>query len=167
MKFVLAAARILRLYAIALWVGGLVFFIVVAGVSFSSLPSTHEAGIVVRGSLLALHTLGTYAGFLYLLLTIALLALGARHWHHGAEIALIVLMLALTGYSQLSIIPRMERDRTSLQQQFNTEVDQTPKDAPAHADFDSLHSQSTHVEGSVLLAGLIVLAIAAVSNKKD
>jgi hypothetical protein len=161
MKILLAAARILRLYAIALWVGGLVFFIVVAAVAFGNLPSTHEAGIVVRGSLLALHTLGTYAGFVYLLLTIALLALGDRHWLRGAEIALIVLMLALTGYSQLSIIPRMERDRASLQQQFNAEVDLTPKNAPAHADFDSLHQQSTHVETGVLLAGLIVLALAA------
>jgi hypothetical protein len=165
MKILLATARILRLYAIALWVGGLVFFVVVAAVAFGNLPSTHEAGIVVRGCLMALHTLGTYAGFLYLLLTLALLALGDRHWRHGAEIALIVLMLALTGYSQLSIIPRMERDRTSLQQQYSAEVDQTPKDAPAHAEFDRLHNQSTQVEGGVLLAGLIVLAMAALKDR--
>jgi hypothetical protein len=117
--------------------------------------------------LLALHTLGTYAGFLYLLLTIALLALGDRHWLRGVEIALIAAMLALTGYSQLSIIPHMERDRTSLQQEFNTEVDLTPKDAPAHADFDRLHQQSTHVEGAVLLAGLVGLALAAFAPRRE
>ena len=169
MKTLATIARILRIYAMALWVGGLVFFVVVAAVSFGSLPSTHEAGLVVRGSLLALHTLGTYAGFIYLLLTIVMMAVGDRAKVRAVELILVVLMLGLTAYSQIDVIPTMERDRQQLASQFNgVEVDATPKDAPAHADFDHLHNVSTKVEGTVLLFGLIVLALAALpGNTKE
>ena len=48
--------RALRLFAMVAWVGGLIFFaFVVAPVAFHSLPSTHEAGIVVGGTLRVLH----------------------------------------------------------------------------------------------------------------
>ena len=61
--------RIVRLIALAIWVGGLVFFGFVAAVAFSTLPDTHSAGLVVRGSLIALHHIGLVAGIAYLLLT--------------------------------------------------------------------------------------------------
>ena len=51
--------RALRLYAMVAWVGGLGFFaFVVAPVAFGSLPSAHEAGIVVGGTLRVLHWIG-------------------------------------------------------------------------------------------------------------
>ena len=156
-----ATARIIRLYAIALWVGGLVFFVVVAQVAFSTLPSTHEAGMVVRGSLLMLHNIGTIAGFVYLILTLLLLGLGDRRTARFAEFALAAAMIGLTSYSQFSIIPRMEQDRASL----GGEVDTSPADAPAHLDFNRLHRLSTNVEGGVLLCGLVVLALAALRVK--
>ena len=156
-----ATARIIRLYAIALWVGGLVFFVVVAQVAFSTLPSTHEAGMVVRGSLLMLHNIGTIAGFVYLILTLLLLGLGDRRTARFAEFALAAAMIGLTSYSQFSIIPRMEQDRASL----GGEVDTSPADAPAHLDFNRLHRLSTNVEGGVLLCGLVVLALVALRVK--
>ena len=158
-----ATARIIRLYAIALWVGGLVFFVVVAQVAFSTLPSTHEAGMVVRGSLLMLHNIGTIAGFVYLILTLLLLGLGDRRTARFAEFALAAAMIGLTSYSQFSIIPRMEQDRLTL----GGEVDPSTKEAPAHIDFDRLHNLSTNVEGVVLLCGLIVLALAAVPRRPN
>jgi len=156
-----ATARIIRLYAIALWVGGLVFFVVVAQVAFSTLPSTHEAGMVVRGSLLMLHNIGTIAGFVYLILTLLLLGLGDRRTARFAEFALAAAMIGLTSYSQFSIIPRMEQDRASL----GGEVDTSPAGAAAHLDFNRLHRLSTNVEGGVLLCGLVVLALAALPVK--
>jgi hypothetical protein len=158
-------ARITRTYALAIWVGGLIFFVVVAAVAFGNLPSTHEAGLVVRGSLIAVHNIGFVSGLLYLVATILLLALGHREKVRVVELALVALMLAGTWYSQYSIIPTMERDRVSLQQQYGTEVDNTPKDAPAHADFDRLHNVSTKVEGTILLLGLITLALGAVHTR--
>jgi hypothetical protein len=154
-------ARITRTFALAIWVGGLIFFVVVAAVAFGNLPSTHEAGIVVRGCLLAVHNIGFVSGLLYLVATILLIALGHRGRLRVVELALVAIMLAGTWYSQFSIIPTMESDRVSLQQQFGTEVDATPKSAPAHAEFDRLHNVSTKVEGTVLLLGLITLALGA------
>jgi hypothetical protein len=158
-------ARITRTFALAIWVGGLIFFVVVAAVAFGNLPSTHEAGIVVRSCLLAVHNIGFVSGLLYLLATLLFIALGHRRKVRAVELALVALMLAGTWYSQDSIIPTMENDRTSLFQQYGTEVDATPRDAPAHAEFDRLHNLSTKVEGTVLLLGLITLALGAIQPK--
>ncbi len=158
-------ARITRTYALAIWVGGLMFFVVVAAVAFGNLPSTHEAGIVVRGCLIAVHNIGFVSGLLYLVATILLIALGHRGRLRIVELALVAIMLAGTWCSQYCIIPTMERDRVSLQQQYGTEVDNTPKDAPAHAEFDRLHNVSTKVEGTVLLLGLIALALGAIQPR--
>ena len=77
--------RILRLYSLALWAGGEVFFVLVAGIAFSVLPDAHSAGMVVRGSLMALHRIGIAAGVVYLLATLALLAM--RRDTHRARAA--------------------------------------------------------------------------------
>jgi hypothetical protein len=170
MKNTLATlVRIVRLYAIALWVGGLIFFIVVAGVAFGSLPSTHEAGAVVRGSLIALHDIGLGSGIAYLLATLALR--GAEPWSYLrrvriAEVALVSAMLLLTAYSAASIIPRMERDRHTLEREYNGDMNTSPKTLPEHVEFDQLHGLSTKVESGVLLAGLVVLALAAVQKSE-
>ena len=59
--------RALRFFAMVAWVGGLIFFaFVVAPVAFHSLPSTHEAGIVVGGALRVLHWIGLIGGALFL-----------------------------------------------------------------------------------------------------
>jgi putative copper export protein len=154
--------RILRLYAIALWVGGLIFFVVVAQVAFTNLPTTHEAGMVVRGSLLAIHHIGIVAGFVYLLATTALRLLNRNaQGLFIAESLLVIAMLLLTYYSKDSIIPRMEQDRLAL----GGEVTDATKPMPEHLEFDRLHNLSTKVEGGVLLCGLIVLALAAFPAK--
>ena len=55
--------RALRLFAMVAWVGGLGFFaFVVAPVAFHSLPSAHEAGMVVGGTLRVLHWIGLVGG---------------------------------------------------------------------------------------------------------
>jgi hypothetical protein len=165
MNLILAnIARITRTYAMAIWVGGLIFFVVVAAVAFGNLPSTHDAGLVVRGSLIAIHKIGLVSLVFYLAATLLLIALGDRSRLIAIGIGLTVFMMLLTVYSQNSIIPTMERDRTALFQQYGTEVDATPKSAPAHAEFDRLHNLSTKTEGTVLLLGLIVLALGAVQT---
>jgi len=168
MNLILAnIARITRIYAMAIWVGGLIFFVVVAAVAFGNLPSTHEAGIVVRGSLIAVHNIGFVSGLIYMIATLLLTVFAGRGRLLFAGFTLVALMLGLTAYSQFSIIPTMERDRTALFLQYNTEVDATPKSAPAHAEFDRLHNQSTKVEGTVLLLGLIVLALGCIKTKQE
>ncbi len=59
--------RALRLFAMVVWVGGLCFFaFVVAPVAFGSLPSAHDAGLVVGGTLRVLHWIGLVGGMRFL-----------------------------------------------------------------------------------------------------
>lgn len=155
-----AIFRIVRLYALAIWVGGLVFFGFVAAVAFGTLADTHQAGLVVRGSLTSLHHIGMGAGLVYLLLTLALLAVQhGRYPIRAAELVLVLAMLALTIYSQYSIIPRMDTDLNAV----GGEITKAPANAPARMDFNRLHKDSVNVEGVVLIEGLVLLGIAAVS----
>ena len=156
--------RIVRLIALAIWVGGLVFFGFVAAVAFSTLPDAHSAGAVVRGSVIALHHIGLMAGIVYLLLTLALLATQRdSHPVRGAELVLVIAMLVLTSYSQFSVIRRMEKDRNSL----GGDVTKAPADAPALVNFNHLHKVSERVEGTVLILGLILLGLAPVHGRDD
>lgn len=150
--------RALRLISLALWVGGLVFFLAVANVAFKTMPDAHYAGIIVRGSLLALHRIGLFAGVVYLFFTLALLATHDSHPARAVEIALIVSMMALTLYLQQSVIPHMETDRLTL----GGDVQSAPPDNPARRHFDRLHTLSTRLEGVVLLEGLALLCLAPI-----
>ena len=155
--------RILRLYPLALWVGGEVFFVLVAGIAFSVLPDAHSGGMIVRNALIALHRIGIGAGVVYLLATLALLATRRdTHPARAVEVALIGVMLALTLYSQMSVIPRMESDRLSL----GGDVAMAPKDNPARLDFDRLHQWSVNLEGAVLVGGLVLIALAPMHDRR-
>jgi D-alanyl-lipoteichoic acid acyltransferase DltB (MBOAT superfamily) len=156
--------RIVRLYALAIWVGGLVFFGFVAAMAFKTLPDAHEAGLVVRGALIALHHIGLVAGLVYLLCTLALLATQRdTHPIRAAELVLVLVMLVLTGYSEFSVLPRMETDRITL----GGDVTKAPEDAPSKQHFDRLHTLSVRLEGVLLVEGLMLLAMAGVHGRDD
>lgn len=156
--------RVLRLYALTAWVGGLIFFIVVAGIAFKVLFDPHTAGLVVRSSLIAIHRIGNYAAIVYILTTLALIATQRdSHPARAIELALAIAMLSLTVYSQLSILPRMETDRLTL----GGDVDKAPPNDPARKHFERLHSVSVKLETAVLIEGLILLALAPIYGQDD
>lgn len=158
------ALRILRLLALTAWVGGLFFFAFVAYIAFQNLPDTHQAGLIVRGSLLMIHRIGFIAGGLYLAATLVML--GAQRDSHpvrAIEMALVIAMLALTAYSQFSILPHMENDRIAL----GGNVDQAPADAPARVDFNRLHQLSVRIESVILIEGILLLALAPIHGHDD
>ena len=106
--------RALRLFAMVAWVGGLGFFaFVVAPVAFHSLPSTHEAGIVVGGTLRVLHWIGLVGGTIFYVATGVLWLRAGVTARLGFAIEMILtgLMMATTFYSQFKILPAMEVDR--------------------------------------------------------
>ncbi len=150
--------RTLLLLAFIVWLGAEIFFPVVAGVTFSQISDTHAAGQVIGGLLRILHGMGLVCGVVLL----ALLAL-APAWGVFksrsvlAPMVFIILMLALTSYSQFVVIPAMERDRIAA----GGAIDAVPADNPYRADFNRLHGRSTTVEGGVLLFGLITVALIA------
>jgi Domain of unknown function (DUF4149) len=151
--------RYLMLLSLIVWLGGLIFFPVVAQTAFSTLPSRHLAGTVVGRSLGILHWMGIVSGLVFL----ASSMLYSRLTKGTAQVfaarnVLIGLMLALTLISQFSIIPRMDSLRASI-----GEIDSVPPDNPARMQFDGLHVWSTRVETGVILLGLVVVYLTAVS----
>jgi len=145
------------LLALIVWVGGLVFFPVVAGTAFSVLPSTHLAGLVVRRSLIILHWMGIVSGFVFL----ASSMIYSRVAHGTAQVfsarhLLVFLMLVLTCFSQFGIVARMDKLRETL-----GDVASAALDNPVRMQFDALHVWSTRIEGSVLLIGLLVTYLVA------
>jgi uncharacterized membrane protein len=152
--------RAIRLVTIVIWVGGLIFFaFVLAPVAFSVLASSHEAGLVVRGTLTALNTMGQICGLLFALSTLVLCSragTGGRKFLL-AQALVVFLMMAATAVVQLKIIPAMERDRIAA----GGEIDAAPSNNPNRADFDRLHTISEEVEGAVLLLGVATLVLMA------
>jgi uncharacterized membrane protein len=136
--------RAIRLLAMVIWVGGLIFFaFVVAPVAFNlaythALPSTHEAGLVVAGTLAVLHPMGEICGAVFLFATALFWLRSPGHRLLGTEVLLTVFMLVATLYVHLHILPAMERDRI---------------------DFERLHPISEKIEGAALFLGLGVVIL--------
>ena len=145
--------RFFMLLSLVVWLGGLIFFPVVAQTAFSILPTRHLAGSVVGRSLGILHWMGIISGVVFLVssLLYSRLSEGTAH-AFAARNVLICLMLALTLISQFGIIPRMDTLRASI-----GEIDSVSADNPARIQFDALHVWSTRVEAGVLLLGLVVV----------
>jgi uncharacterized membrane protein len=156
--------RALRMLAMVAWVGGIAFFaFVVAPVAFERLANAHEAGLVVGGTLRILHWIGLIGGGVFCLST-AILWLRAEvpaRAGFAVEMALTIMMLAITAYSQFSILPAMEVDRV----QAGGQIEVAAMTNPARQDFERLHSLSERLEGFVLLCGLgVVLFLARESQ---
>jgi len=150
--------RALRLYAMVAWVGGLGFFaFVVAPVAFHGLASAHEAGIVVGGTLRVLHWIGLIGGGIFCLATgwLWLWAEVPARVGFMRQLALTVVMLGVTTYSQFRILPAMEVDRALA----GGEVETAPIENVGRVDFERLHTLSERLEGFVLLCGLGVVFV--------
>jgi hypothetical protein len=158
--------RSLILLALVFWVGGLLFFgAVVAPVAFESLmpmfsdPAVglHVAGTMVRESLTHLHHIGLFCGAVLLLLYVVERITRATRRSIGPPILLTAVMMALTAYSQFSVIPRME----TLRLKAGAAMADPGSTNPARLDFNHLHSLSTSLEGIVLLCGIGLIILYA------
>ena len=145
--------RFVMLLCLTVWIGALGFFPVVAQTSFTVLPSTHLAGLVVRDTLIDLHWMGMFAGITFLICSLIdnRVTVGRPRALALSNI-LIAFMIALTAVSQFAIIPRMDVLRITA-----GEISMLPVSNPVRAEFDSLHAWSTRIEMAVLLLGLFVL----------
>ena len=141
------------LLCLTIWIGALIFFPVVAQTSFTVLPSTHLAGLVVRNALIELHWMGLAGGIIFLACSLIenRFTRGTPRVFAVSHI-LVAVMLALTAISQFWIIPRMDVLRITV-----GEISSLPASNPMRLEFDSLHAWSTRLEMIVLLVGLVVL----------
>jgi len=148
--------RAIILLLVVLWLGGVMFFPIVAASAFSSTDDTHLAGTIVRKCLLALHYEGLIAGALIVILLLAAQAFGAfRRVVAPAVVTLI--MLGLTAFSQFWIIPKMEGYRIAA----GGAIDIASRNDPNTAAFNKLHGLSEKVEQGVLLGGLVLVVTLA------
>ena len=137
--------RFFRLLSIVIWVGGIAFFaFVLAPVAFGSLGSAHEAGLVVRKSLIALDWVGITCGMVFLGATVFL---GRRR----VEIVLVAGMIVGTVALQFYVIPKMEVNRAG------GAIETMDIGDARRVDFERLHVLSERLEGAVLLLGLGVI----------
>jgi hypothetical protein len=149
--------RFLMLLSLIVWLGGVIFFPVVAQTAFSVLPTRQLAGSVVGRSLGILHWMGIISALVFLVSSMLLSRMSTGDAHVFAPRNLLICaMLLLTLVSQFGIIPRMDAIRTSI-----GEIDAAPVDSPGRLQFDALHHWSTRIEGGVLLLGLAVAYLTA------
>jgi uncharacterized protein DUF4149 len=151
--------RTLLSLSLIVWLGAEVFFPIVAIVTFGTLrPDAHTAGTIVGQLLRILHEMGLVSGMVALSVMALAPAWGIfKPRAMLAPMALIVVMIALTTYSQFGIIPAMERDRTVA----GGSIDATAPPDAAPTDFNKLHNRSVAVEEAILLMGLVTVALMA------
>ncbi len=151
--------RTLLSLSLIVWLGSEVFFPIVAAVTFNTLqPDTHAAGTIVGQLIRILHGMGLVSG----MVALAVMALAPAWGIYKSRavlvpMALVVLMMALTMYSQYGIIPAMERDRIAAGGSIDIA---TPADATT-AHFNKLHNRSEFIEEAILLMGLATVVLMA------
>ena len=151
--------RTLLYLALIVWLGAEIFFPIVAAITFTTLqPDTHGAGTVIGQLLRILHGMGLVSG----MVALALLALAPAWGIYKARnvlapMALLVLMIGCTIYSQFSVVPAMDRDRVAA----GGAIDTTDASNPVTIDFNKLHNRSEHVEMVILLFGLATVVFVA------
>ena len=158
--------RALRLLAIVVWVGGLIFFAFVeAPTAFHVMGTNQQFALLIGESLDTLNGFGITCGFAFLLSTIGL-------WYRTdpkgrrlllTEAVLIILMITATQIVQRNIVPAMERDRAAA----GGDINAVPTDNAARIDFDRLHHLSEKVEGAILLFGLCVVFVMAAEDQRS
>jgi uncharacterized membrane protein len=148
--------RLLQFLTMVVWVGGLCFFaFVLAPTAFETLPSVHEAGLIVGATLRVFDVVALDCGAIFLAAT-ALLFRGAKMRIRGRyemEFLLAAVMVLATAYIHWNILPAMDQDRA----QAGGDIATAEPTNPARIHFDKLHTRSERVEGAVLFIGLGVV----------
>jgi hypothetical protein len=150
--------RYLMLLTLVVWIGGIIFFTLVAPTAFHVIPTRLLAGTLVGNLLGKLHWIAIVCGVVFLISSMAFSQLA----QDSAQVfalrhILVCVMLVLTLISQFVIIPRM----TALRAQVSSFDTDATINEPARVQFDALHVWSTRVEGTVLLLGLVVIWLTA------
>jgi hypothetical protein len=151
--------RALLYLALSVWLGAEIFFPVAAAVAFRTLaPDTHAAGTIVRDLLGILHRMGLISG----IVALALLALAPSWGMYKpravlAPMALVVVMMGCTAFSEWGIVPAMERDRMAA----GGTIDAADVTNPFTQHFNTLHNRSENVELAILLLGLATVVFVA------
>jgi hypothetical protein len=140
----------LQVFSLGAWLGAIILLVVLAPAIFVALPSRDQAGVVIGLVIARLHLLGIILGVVYLIASVAF----ARSLFAVLKpaVVLVILMVALTFFSQNFVSRRMDQLRIQM-----GSVDATPLSNPLRMQFDRLHPISVGIEGAVLILGLVAL----------
>jgi putative copper export protein len=145
--------RTLRLLALAVWIGGIVFFgAVVAPTAARVFGTTERFADFIGYSILMLHAIGMWCG---IAMFASLRLVYDRAFKPMAQASLMLLMLVLTFASNKLIILPMEHDRALAGGNISVLL----TGSPIREDFDARHAWSTRVEGGVLFCGLALAVL--------
>lgn len=155
--------HLLRLLAMVVWVGGIVFFaFVLAPTVFSPALVERMHGVAVPGAIVGsalakLDWMGMGCGLVFGVATMLVFRGAARavRGRYEIEMLLCAVMLAATAYLQWNVIPAMENDRVSV----GGDIAAAPAESPARQHFERLHVRSVRVESLVMLCGLAVVVL--------
>ena len=128
----LGVLRFLQLLAMVVWVGGLCFFaFVLAPAAFATLPSVHDAGLIVGATLKIFDVAAIGCGAVFLAATALLFRSSVMRvrGRYEIEFLLAAVMLAATAYIHWNILPAMDADRA----QAGGDVAAAAPDNPARA----------------------------------
>jgi hypothetical protein len=143
--------KFLMLLALALWIGGIVFFTSIeAPTILGHVNDRVLAGAMISQSLWKLHTLGMVCGMLFLAASLghSRVVHGEFRMANGSNLT-AALMIGFTAVSQYGILPAIARLRV---------VEPT---AQQFAEFQRLHNWSVGLEAATLLLGVSLLCMTA------
>lgn len=158
----MAILRFLMMLSLVVWIGGIIFFAIMAPTAFHLLPTRLIAGTLVGNLLTKLHWIAIVSSIVFLVSSMmySRVASGSAHIFALRHV-LISVMLALTLISQFVITPRM----ITLRAQVGN-FDTSTIENPLRLQFDALHVWSTRVEIVVLLLGLAAIYLTATVFEK-
>ena len=144
--------RALEFLGLSVWLGSDIFlsFVVAPGTFRVLAPNRDQAGAVVGFALTKMHVLGIACGIAILLVRLLRTKSFSSVLAPGA--LCLMLMIALTAVSQLTVTPKM----AALRMQMGS-IQATTADSPLLAQFASLHQISVGLESGVMLAGILCM----------
>lgn len=141
--------RALEFLGLSVWLGSDIFlsFVVAPGAFRVLAPNRDQAGAVVGFALTKMHLIGIACGVVVLL--VRLLRTKSLASLVAPAAICVMLMILLTGVSQLTVTPKMAVLRTQM-----SSIQVTAADSPLLAEFGRLHQISVSLESGVLVAGI-------------
>jgi uncharacterized membrane protein len=152
--------RFVYLLALALWIGGMVFFSFMAAPSIFRVLPREEAGKVVSDIFPKYYWQGLICGAVALITS---MALGLRdRWNILLIVRTIMIGVMILGilYAVVVLQPKVHAVRAQI-----TSFESLAPTDPLRLEFGRLHGRSFSVNAAVLLLGVIVVFITAFTMK--
>jgi uncharacterized membrane protein len=154
------ALRYAYVLALVVWIGGMIVLgALVAPTTFSVLQAADPAnGRALAGELFGtlltrFHPIAYGCGAVLCVVLILGRILGPRPPAFAARVILVVVMLAVAGYSGRVVLTRV----AAIQAQVGTLPSRLPAGDPRRVEFDGLHTLATRLMEFNILAALVLL----------